>query len=192
MRYETVKRIKDKIENTKATDAILRTLYLLLRFGSKQIEYNPLSENGLRWIENASKGMRLCGFADDLIRLDHRGWYTDPEGFEDGVMRGVVYQLPTRNGSPVFAVGYADPYNDDCCCVEIRTDIEDKEEAARIADSIAERCAEREREYQEAWQLGRRYADALEEIENERETRHNLRRYQIANPNDAAKHPGGV
>lgn len=137
----------------------------------KFIEINPASTDGLRWIENISTGWRFAGYTDDLIRLDHTGWFTND--FQDEVMRGVVYRLPSRKGESVFAVGYADPVNDDAARVEIITGY-DIEDAARMADSIAERVAEKEREYNEAWQLGTEYNDLADTIEAERQTRRDL------------------
>ena len=135
---------------------------------------NPVSSDGLRWIENVSKGWRLIGYADELNRsIQHTGWFTDEDGMGE-TLRGIVYKLPSRKGSPVYAVGYADPYNDDCARLEIVTHCDDDSEAASYADSIAERAAETEREYQSAWQLGREYADASETIVANRETRKTL------------------
>lgn len=138
---------------------------------AKFIEVNPISDNGLRWIENIGTAWRFTGFADEICRIDHRGWFTDD--FQSEVMRGVVYQLPSRKGENVFFVGYSDPYNDDCAFGRIEIGI-DKNDAAHMADDIAKRCAETEREYQAAWQLGREFADTGETIETERETRKKL------------------
>lgn len=135
---------------------------------------NRLGDTGLRWVENVSKGWRLIGYADDLNRsIQHTGWFTDGDGMSE-TLRGIVYRLPSRKGSPVYAVGYADPWNDDCALLEIVTDCDDDSDAALRADSIAERCAETDREYQDAWQLGRKYASASETIASERETRKKL------------------
>lgn len=135
----------------------------------KHIEINPASEDGLRWIENIGTAWRFAGFADDIVNLRHNGWFTDE--FQDETFRGVVYRLPSHKGKPIYFVGYADPNNDDCARGEIRTDLDDDNEAAYAADAIAERCAESEREYQEAWQLGQRYASTLETVEQERRER---------------------
>lgn len=135
---------------------------------------NPLGETGMRWIENVSKGWRFVGYADELSRsIQHTGWFTDSDGCSE-TMRGVVYRLPSRKGKSVYAVGYADPYNDDCALLTVDTSLDDESEAAYRADRIAERCAETEREYQDAWQLGREYAEASETISTERQTRRKL------------------
>ena len=113
-------------------------------------------ETGMRWVENAGRIMRKVGFADDIINLRHKGWYADDNC--DETIRGVVYQLPTRNGKLQFAYGYADPINDGAACLSFDL-IDDKDTAAHWADGIAEREAEEQRDYNTAWQAGRQYDD---------------------------------
>ncbi len=137
---------------------------------------NPASDDGLRWVENVSKsGWRYIGFADEITRLGHKAWFTSDDCDES--LRGIVYQLPTRkDGIMVFAIGYKDPNNEDCARLVVTTDCDDKEDAAREADGIAERDAESEREYNEAYRLGQAYTGQSEIIANERETRRKLKR----------------
>lgn len=101
-----------------------------------------------RWFEaSETAGFRLAGFADEVLRsIRHRGWYVD-ESLDD-VYRGVVYQLPARHGRTRYLYGYADPWNPGAAwlCFD---PCDDKDDAARWADRIAERCAEAEREYRE-------------------------------------------
>jgi hypothetical protein len=140
---------------------------------AQHIYINPVSDDGYRWIENIGTAWREVGNADDIARgIQHRGWFTDE--FESEVFRGIVYRLPSRKGSPVYFVGYADPNNPDCARGEVRTDLDDDADAARAADSVAEQCAEREREYQSAWRLGQDFAGHLETVEAERTTRGEL------------------
>lgn len=141
----------------------------------KVIEYNPAFEahgyRNVRWVENVSDGLRRVGFADEVTRgegyprwIDHKGWFIrDDEGMSGEVYRGVVYQLPSRDGETQYVYGYDDPNNDDCAllCFEPVTD---KCDAARQADRFAEIMAEHEREYDRAWQAGRRCEDLEEEI----------------------------
>lgn len=129
-----------------------------LREKRRSIEINPISKDGLRWIENIGTAWRLAGFADELARIDHRGWYTDEDNFGETI-RGIVYRLPNRKGENLYAVGYADPYNPDCARVKIDT-FEDDVEAAYAADRIAELTAETDREYHSIWRLGTQYYDA--------------------------------
>lgn len=134
----------------------------------RSVSYGPVFNEGyrsfkhMRWVENAGDGLRLVGFADKIIRLRHTGWFTDDDGMGD-TFRGVVYQLPSRKGQPLYAYGYADPNNDGCAllCFDVTND---KEEAARFADQVAETLAESEREYNRAWQAARRHETLAEEI----------------------------
>ncbi len=140
----------------------------------KTIEFNPVCDpqamhgyRNVRWIENASCGLRLVGFADEIGRLNHKGWYTEDDGDSGEVYRGIVYQLPSRKGKTLFVYGYADPNNDDCALLSFDPE-ETKEEAARAADRFAEIFADNEREYQRAWQAGRRYEDLDESVKDMR------------------------
>lgn len=146
----------------------------------KAIYYNPINAprhgyRHVRWVENVSCGLRLVGFADEIARkngsprsIDHKGWYTHDDGDTGEVMRGIVYQLPARNGQPQYVYGYADPINDDCALLNFEIEVEVMN-AARAADLFAEGCAEDERDYRRAWDAGRRYDDLAEEIKSMRE-----------------------
>jgi hypothetical protein len=132
------------------------------------------------WIENVYyAGLRFVGYCDEIVRgraIDHKGWYTND--FEDETYRGAVWQLPGRKGVARFIAGYQDPNNDGAAFVDL--DIingfacdegavgEAKRDAAFRADSIAQRNAEREREYNEGWQAGARWVDLGEQIATER------------------------
>lgn len=117
----------------------------------------------LQWVESVP--FRLAGFADELARLGHSGWHTDPEG--DGELaRGIVYQMAGRDGRARYIPGIADPYNNGPAMLALGDAItaegpeewqaeEAAKEAARRADRLAEIYAERERDYQEAWWAGR-------------------------------------
>jgi hypothetical protein len=136
-----------------------------------EIEYNPVCEpermhgyKSVRWVEHASRGLRLVGFADKIVRIDHKGWYTHEDGDPDETYRGVVYQMPARDRKERFAYGYADPNNDDCALLSFELDADTKEEAARYADRFAEIFAEEARDYDRAWQAGRRYETLGEEV----------------------------
>lgn len=86
---------------------------------------------GLRW-----------KFADEIIRLNHKGWYCDE--FQDSTIRGIVFTLPKSRG---FLAGWT---MGEEMASSVECDIyETQKEAARAADSLAESVAEKEREYQE-------------------------------------------
>lgn len=101
----------------------------------------------LRWIERSeSIGLRLVGFSDEISRsIDHNGWYTSE--FCDETLHGIVFQWPSRHGVERYVYGYADPDNEGAAalCFDVT---DDKDDAARWADSIAEYAAGEEREYQ--------------------------------------------
>jgi len=117
----------------------------------KAIEYNPefkpeYSTDRYRWVENVSMGLRKVGDSDDIIRLNHTGYFTD--NFQDETVHGEVYQLPARNGALQFVPAVNDTCNDDCACLDFSSVTDDKEDAARWADSMAENWAENSREEQ--------------------------------------------
>lgn len=114
------------------------------------------------------------------------GWYTDPHGdvFRDGsgLCYGVVYQLPGRAGAARFVAGYVYGGTDGGPSLDLATiytesdcrafgyvtgprELDAARDAAGAADSMAQRAAEAEREYQTAWQAGRLWAERGEEIE---------------------------
>lgn len=145
----------------------------------KTIEYNQACDahgyRNVRWIENVSRGLRLVGFADEIARkegcwrtIDHKGWYTDDDGAME-TLRGVVYQLPSRGDGECYVYGYADPCNDDYALLSFDITV-DKMEAARQADRFAKIFAEEQRDYNRAWQAGRRCDDIADEIKNMRTT----------------------
>lgn len=111
--------------------------------------YNPPNKNGERWIEQASKGLRLVGTAYEIGRCHGwripRGWFINE--YLDATFQGVIYQLPSSHGQLRFLPGYADPDNDDCFHWNGHL-YNDLREAVQAADSHAEHSATEEREYQ--------------------------------------------
>jgi hypothetical protein len=104
--------------------------------------------------------------------------------FQDSTVRGVVYQLPARNGRPLYLSGYDNADNGAAAdaggpaAVDFGTIWEGAEggaggpydtdseirEAAYHADKLAERTAEEAREYDTAWQAGSQWAARGEEV----------------------------
>lgn len=125
----------------------------------KAIIYNPEwtpdgTRDRWRWVENASHGLRVVGPVHDIQPegcyrrpVDHNGWYLDPFGYGETV-HGAVLQLPARAGVVRYVPAIADPFNNDCYCCDFRNVTDDLRTAIYAADSMAERYAEREREYQ--------------------------------------------
>lgn len=149
----------------------------------------PFGRDGLRWADDpGAVGLRFVGFADDLVGrgIEHRGWYTDADGFGE-VVRGAVYQLPARDGRARYLAAYregsdgrrgwadtAEPGAAAIACREVfETErggdaVEAVWEAARRADSIAETTAEQQREYNEAWQAAMEWRDLGDSIASAR------------------------
>lgn len=122
--------------------------------------------------------------AHEIVPLKYTGWLTDPYGdvFRDGhgLCWGVVCQLPGKRGQCRYVAGFqlggcdggpsldlftiyesgnpGGPYQRDGAAID----------AARAADSMAEKAAEQEREYQTAWQAGIQWATENEKAKNAR------------------------
>ena len=92
-----------------------------------------------RWCENLSDHFRETGEAHKIIRLRYTGWFVD--NFHDSSTRGLVLQLPSRQGKSLYLAACSDPWNNDCGIVEMCF-YDEKEAAARAADQLAERYAE--------------------------------------------------
>lgn len=151
-------------------------------------------ERGGRWFERPeAAGLRFVGWSDELSRIDHSGWFLYPEGDPAECARGAVYQLPARDGRPVYVeairtgegggrgrswhdmgesgsalIFLADRHLGELGGREETGDCDALRSAARGADREAEIYAEREREYQEAWQAGSRCADLESEAKADR------------------------
>ena len=132
------------------------------------------------YVENPeSFGLRLVGRVQaDTPRGDiwdsrgDSGWYTQPGGYcDDDICFGVVYQLSARKGQSRFVAAYQNGCNDSGALIDFATvymsepggtcgsaqDDDAARDAARAADSMAEKAAESEREYQTAWRAGSDY-----------------------------------
>lgn len=136
-----------------------------------------VAATGLRHIGNVEAESH--GGRNTWSKRDSCGWYSDNDQFE--TIFGVVYQLAGRDGKARFVAGYAsagdcdglptldfgtiysenmrgDFYN------ESAVDLDAARDAARAADSMAQRAAEDEREYKAAWQAGSQFAERAETI----------------------------
>lgn len=158
-----------------------------------KIYYNPANNKGGRWVENVSNGLRVKGYADELgVRgIDHKGWYTDSDGIGDK-LRGIVYLLPSKGKGERYAYGYADPCNPDCAFLvfdDAFTD--DLTGAARAADSEAEKYAEEQREYNDAYAAGDLYRIERDGAKDDKETaRQLIREMRGARKRDWQTTPG--
>lgn len=146
-------------------------------------------------------GLRVIGFADEIAKsdyahlsgIDHKGWYTDSEDQSDK-FRGVVFQLPSRDGCAVYLSGYQDLDSRDRPnhggylvalrpkdwnigekgADDYRHDSEAARQAARDADGLAESSSEEARDYSDSWRLGQEYADHIAESRGYRLERRKL------------------
>ena len=152
----------------------------------------------LRWTEDArASGLRFVGWSDEIAELRHTGWYVDSD-FQEGTLRGCVYQLPARGGRPLYVAAYREGSSRDrhdwrdtstgrdghAAAIDLESLWEGEpgglgnygsasydpecRAAARAADSIAERVAEYQRDYREAANAGIRYADLGETLSSAR------------------------
>lgn len=95
---------------------------------------------------------RDVGDSDSIINLRHRGWYADVDG--DTIYRGHVWQLPARAGVAQYVAGYSETdsgYSVLCANGRSLELFDEKEDAARAGDALAERVANVEREHNERW-----------------------------------------
>lgn len=93
------------------------------------------------------------------VRIDHTGWHTIEGGGTENA-RGLVLRLPHARG---FLAGWS--LGEGMCATVSRHMHEDEAGAAHAADSMAERAAEAEREYQAAFHAGQEARQAEDEAE---------------------------
>lgn len=139
----------------------------------------PYVESGdtLRYVSDTrAAGLRFVGYADDLAGLRHTGWHCDDEG--RNTLRAAVWQLPGKGRHARLVYGYQEwegrgEMNEGSatlCVSDIRRvdmagafgnldEMDDTRDAARSADSMAESDAEKRRDYDSAYQAGRRVAE---------------------------------
>ena len=94
---------------------------------------------------------RFVGYCDKIARrINPTGWFADE--YQGSNYRGVVFRLTRSRG---FVVGYQESDNDGIV-VDLWTiwDSDDDIGAAYAADNMAERAAEKAREYSESWRAG--------------------------------------
>lgn len=144
-------------------------------------EWKPENHGGrdrFRWVERPGAGLRFVGdvhdirgdgngntpYFDDAL-VDHTGWFND--NFQDETICGRVYQLPARDGKPVYLPAVSDP-NNDAAIIDFHGATDDLREAIYAADSMAERMAEDERRYQAEESAKQRIEEIDEEIKTTR------------------------
>ena len=135
--------------------------------------------SGERWLEYAtsSQAIRFVGYADEIAgrSIDHTGWFLDDDGSQGETYRGAVWQLPSRGGRPVYVPGYVENMSgaeggrldfSNLQFGDVGGEGDDaKRAAAHAGNDLAERDAERARDYNRAYMAGSLYAQALEEAQ---------------------------
>lgn len=169
----------------KMTAAIYRTRQEQRRkAASNQIMYNKecrSTTHGIdkcRWVEHPAAGLRFVGKVHEIKGgerlsdnrpyfdrplIDHRGWYVD--NFQDETVCGEVYQLPSRNGKPVYVPAIEDHCGNGGALINFHDATGDLRDAIRWADRAAERYAEDEREYQAKDAAEQRIGEIKSEID---------------------------
>jgi hypothetical protein len=146
--------------------------------------------NALRWVENISSSysgcLRFVGKVDEITNtdrqeqeyfsrplVDHNGWYdnnySESTRSGDGLIWGEVYQLPGRNGQPLYVPAYRSGSDStEGAVLDFHAVTSDLADAIRSADSMAERTAEAEREYRATEDAKQRIEEIDAEIKEER------------------------
>ena len=137
--------------------------------------FNPWNKShGFTWRIVENPRLRRVGTTSDIAR-EHSysrrdyplGYYLDTE-ICDETASPCVYQLPGRNGKPLYVPGFPDPYGNDAAFIAFGDSTDDKWQAAKWADDFARRYAEAENEYQESFRAGTRYGEAAATIKESR------------------------
>jgi hypothetical protein len=136
-----------------------------------------------RWVEHPGAGLRFVGKVHEIRGfgegnqpyfhrplIDHTGWFMD--SYHDSLAWGVVYQLPaSKAGESRYVPGICDTNNDtdgnDGAILDFHSITSDLTDAIRWADSMAERYAEDEREYQIRESARVRIEECAKEIQAE-------------------------
>jgi len=123
-------------------------------------------EQGVRYVPDiAACGLRFVGYASirtwryatlfqetSLNRCE--GYYATING-DDAAIVPTVYQLPTRHGIARYVAGYIETWGvESSACVDLSTIYDAANKAAYMANQLADKAAERAREYDAAWQAG--------------------------------------
>lgn len=116
-----------------------------------------MNSNVQVWYTHGDAGLRGQRYADEVVRLSHKGWFCDAH--QDEKARGVVALLTHGR----YIAGYEGGAGETVYFDKVHTDESD---AARMADEHARVHAEQEKEYNERWTDAR---ELLDNIESERE-----------------------
>lgn len=131
-----------------------------------------IGSDSVFWCERPADYLRSLGFVDEMSDegrmrgycIDHKGWFLDDD-FQDEVARGVVFQLPGKNGKPRYIGGVADPCNDGPAILSLEI-FDDKTDAAHSADELARIYADNEKDYRRASNAGNHFVELGQEADS--------------------------
>lgn len=109
------------------------------------------------WYTHGNPQFRNERYADEVenARIDHMGWFVDDEQCDK--VRGIVAGLSHGR----YIAGYEDSSG---CRVYVDGVYDDDRKAAYAADSIAERVADKEREYSQRWHAAEELDNSISEV----------------------------
>lgn len=124
-----------------------------------------------RYLENFESCFRTWRYVSDITRGAYTrrvdsDWYCDSDGHRTA--RAIVLSLP--HGRFLPAIRFEEhKYKDSGCLIEAGRNFEtDEQNAALMAARFAERVAEKERDYSEAWNAGAEAQGLREEVDSTR------------------------
>ena len=162
------------------------------RYFDSYIHRAHKDSNGMIYLGDKPEnfGLRLVGRVqadmprgDTWDKRESSGWYADC--YQNETCFGLVYQLPARDGQARFVAAYdfsdrdgglvfdfSQVFTEDSRPYGYSTSAQDYDaarDAARHADSLAEKAAEEELEYSTAWQAGAQWSDVQGEVRQARQ-----------------------
>ena len=92
-------------------------------------------------------GLRRVGWSDEHLRIKHTGWYSD--NYQEETFRGVVFRLTARlRGRERFVAGYFESMSEGFVLDLSEIWEDDLTGAAQEGDRLAERAAEKARDFE--------------------------------------------
>jgi len=126
-------------------------------------------DDGLAFVQSVSgAGVRIVvenAGSEKGGRNSHNGWYTndDGESFRDGtgLIWGIVALLPHGRFYPGYVCG---GHGEENPTIDFSRAYAESDDCIHIADSMAEYAADTERDYQRAYEAGRKAAESMREV----------------------------
>jgi hypothetical protein len=121
---------------------------------SRQRDAGVSPDGAIHFFADRSSPVRSVQYADELVRMGHTGWFCDPHQGEK--CRGTVGAISHGR----FLAGYELGSGAKCFFARV---YDDSNDAAHAADEEARIYAEKEYEYNEAWDEGNKLSGIIEE-----------------------------